>query len=88
MTKSAADTMLADKRVGILGLSNADVTFMPPANSVVFGCDEQYFSGVSFEPDEILPDGSVVFKNRSGELYILWQDKDTRADYIEKGIIL
>lgn len=87
-TQTAADTMLADKRVGILGLSNADVTFIPPANSVVFGCDVSYFNGVSFEPDEILPDGSVVFKNRSGELYILWQDKDTRADYIEKGIIL
>lgn len=88
MTKNAADTMLADKRVGILGLSNADVTFTPPANSVVFGCDELYFSGVSFEPDEILPDGSVVFRNRSGDLYISWQDKDTREDYIKKGIVL
>lgn len=87
-TQTAADTMLADKRIGIYGLKNADVTFVPPNNSVVFAGDSFYTGGIYFDPDEILPDGSVVFRNRSGELHILWQDKDTREDYVRKGIIL
>ena len=87
-TQNAADTMMADKRVGIYGLRNAEVTFIPPDNSVVFAADRLYAEGNYFDPDEVLPDGSVVFRGRSGELHILWQDKDTRADYIRKGIIL
>ncbi|MBR5307435.1 MAG: hypothetical protein IKU43_01585, partial [Clostridia bacterium] len=87
-TEHAGDTMLADKRMGLTGLCDADVIFFPPENSVVFASDRLYANGVYFSPDEILPDGSAIFRNRSGELHILWQNKDTREMYLENGIVL
>ncbi len=87
-SETADDTMMADKRIGITGLKNADVTFLAPKNTVVFAADRYYPDGNYFAPDEILPDGTAIFRNRTGELHILWQDKDTREEYIRNGIIL
>ncbi len=88
MTETADDTMMADKRIGLYGLKCADVTFLAPKNTVVFAAERYYPNGNYFEPDEILPDGRCIFKGRSGELHVLWQDKDTREEYLKNGIVL
>ncbi|MBE6704704.1 MAG: hypothetical protein E7583_05530 [Ruminococcaceae bacterium] len=88
MTHTAGDTMKADKRIGIYGLDDADVTFLAPGNVTVFAADRPYADGHYFDPDEVLPDGRVIFRKRSGDLFILWQDKDTREEYLKNGIVL
>jgi len=87
-TETAGDTIAADKRIGIFGLCKADVTFHAPKNTVVFATDRLYANGYYFDPDEVLPDGTAIFRNRTGELHILWQDKDTREEYVKNGIVL
>ena len=88
LIETADDTMTADKRIGITGLENADVTFLAPENTIVFAADRYFPGGNYFPPDEVLPDGTAVFRNRTGELHILWQDKDTREMYLESGVVL
>lgn len=87
--KTAGDTMMADYRIEISGLVNADVTFLPPPNSVVYSTPKEYnFTADLKAPDEIRSDGSCVFNKVSGKLYIIWQDKQTEEHYRKIGHII
>lgn len=86
-TDTAGDTMMADKRLCVEGLKEADVTFLIPKDCVVYAVCPAYGSG-KHAPSKITQDGKAVFENVTGEIRIAWQKQETRNNYLENGIII
>ena len=85
---TAGTNMMSKERLAVMGLKNADVTFVPPPNVNVRASREYEANADCFSPSRVNPDGSVTFENISGDLYIFWIDKDVEKKYREIGYIL
>ncbi len=86
--ETAGTNMMSKERISLAGLKNAQVVFFPPENANVYASFDREANSSHFKPDRVRADGSVVFENISGKLFIFWIDKDTEAKYREIGYIL